>query len=97
MNLSDFIGPAAAGFLGFVGGYVALDKRQAVAEARMDERMKATEKTLTEMKAEHMRSAADQGTRLEELRDDVGTLEDFKARVEGAQQNQRDMSGVVQR
>lgn len=96
MNLSDFIGPAAAGFLGFVGGYVALDKRQAVSEARMDERLKAIEKTHSELKAEHMRSAADQGARLGELKDEVGTLKDFKARMEG-REAERDLSGVVRR
>lgn len=58
---------------------------------------KAHDKTLAELKAEHMRSATEQGTRLGDLTDKVGTLLDWKARTEGAADRERELSGVVRR
>lgn len=96
MNLSDLIAPAATGLLTGIGVFFSLDKRQAVAETRLTTQLVAIEKTLVEIKTEHMRSAADQGARLGELKDEVGTLKDFKARMEG-REAERDLSGVVRR
>lgn len=64
MTWSDFIVPAAGAICGAAASYFALDKRQAVSEARLTGRLDAVDKTLTEIKAEHTRSAADQGTRI---------------------------------
>lgn len=95
MTASDLIVPAVSTIIGAAVSYFALDKRQAVSEAVLTTQLAAVEKTLAEMKSEHLRSATEQGFRLGELKDDVGTLKDFKARVEGAQQHERDFSGVV--
>ena len=99
MNWSDLIVPAVGTAIGAAGAYFALDKRQAVSEARLsvqlDALKEATGTALVDIKTEHMRSAAGQGTRLEKLGKDVETLMDFKARTEGAAEKERDLSGVV--
>lgn len=98
MNWSDFIGPAAGAIVGAVGAYFALDKRQAVSEARLTEKIsaleKASERAITDVKAEHMRSADSQGKRVGDVETLVGGLIKFQARYEGAE-HERDMSGVV--
>jgi predicted exporter len=91
MNLADFIVPALGAVSGAAVAYFSLDKRQAVSEAKLTAKLEAMEKALAEQKAEHMRSAASQGTRIEALIDDVGTLKDFRARTEGREQ-QRELS-----
>ena len=98
MNWSDLIVPAVGTAIGAAGAYFALDKRQAVAEAVLTTKLDAMTSSITALKAEHTRSASDQGSRLEALRDDVGTLMDFKSRTEGATEKEREMdnrSGVV--
>jgi hypothetical protein len=95
VNWVLLIGFAGLG-LTIIGAAFGVVLKQAVSETRLTERLASIEKGLGEIKAEHIRSAADQGVRLEALRDDVGTLMDFKARTEGAAA-ERDMSGVVRR
>lgn len=91
MTIADFIVPALGAVSGAAVAYFALDKRQAVSEAVLTAKLEAIQAALDEQKAEHMRSAASQGVRIEKLIDEVGTLKDFRARVEGREQ-QRELS-----
>lgn len=93
-NLGELLG-----VVGLVVTAIGIARAQAATAARLGAQLEAlkeaTGHALTDIKAEHIRSAADQGTRLGSLRDDVGTLMDFKARTEGAADKERDLSGVV--
>ena len=90
MNLADAIVPGVSLIVGAAVSYFALDKRQAVSEAV---KLDGLKEDIAEVKAEHLRSAADQGTRIgsnyTELKNAVGTLFDFKARFEGAAKERR--------
>lgn len=101
MNFADLIVPAASTAIGAAVSYFALDKRQAVSEARLTERIaaleKASDKANADIKAEHIRSAAEQGKRLGTGEDRLKVLEKFQAKLEGAEERERDLSGVVRR
>jgi hypothetical protein len=100
MNWSLLIGFAAIGIT-VVGAAFAVVLRQAVSEVRLSEQIKALEKSsdkaFADMKAEHMRSATEQGTRLGTGEDRLKVLEKFQAKLEGAEERERDLSGVVRR
>jgi hypothetical protein len=91
VNLSEVIallGLLAAG----VGGALTYAYNQGRVAAKLD----AVTKAIDDLKAELLRSATAQGERLGELKDAVGTLFDFKARVEATahERERRDTKGV---
>jgi hypothetical protein len=94
MNVGEII--AACGlFVTLVGAAITIAFMSGKVMSSLDSVIKMIGAVEVEMK----RSAESQGSRLEALRDDVGTLMDFKARTEGRAERDREveMSGVVKR
>ena len=98
MNFTFNIGELLA-LIGLIGGAVGLAIKWAVGTARIETKLsalkEATGDALAALKAEHTRSAGEQGYRLGELETARGVFEKFIARMEGATEKEREMSGVI--
>lgn len=55
------------------------------------------QRRITEVRDEMRTSAKDQGTRIGEVETNVGGLLKWQAEIKGAEQRERDLSGVVRR
>lgn len=84
-----------------VGGGFAVVLRQAVAEARLTSQLEALKEVvktaLADIKAEHIRSATSQGDRIGVVETQVDGVMKWQAKMEGAAERERDLSGVVRR
>lgn len=59
--------------------------------------VKAMRAALDDVKKDMKESAKDQGKRIGDIETDVDALVKWQSRVEGAEEKERDMSGVVRR
>lgn len=89
------------GFIGIgvtvVGSAFAVILKQSVSAARFEERLSGFTDALKGIRADMKESAESQGIRLGKNEDSIAVLQDWRARMEGAEAREREleMSGAV--